>query len=99
MIDARPPSTDCGLDTAADPQNCGQCGHDCLGGGCLKAKCEPVTIMSGLNAPFGITSTSAGVYFAESATSGTVYLWDPSTGGDASVVATKQDQVTSLAAS
>ena len=33
----------CG-DTTSSPQNCGACGHDCLGGACVLGKCQPVQL-------------------------------------------------------
>lgn len=30
---------------ASDPHNCGMCGHDCLGGECEAAQCQPVTVV------------------------------------------------------
>src|SRR5690348_11683886 len=38
------PMMDCGgtcIDPGSDPQNCGACGHDCLGGGCQGSMCQP----------------------------------------------------------
>jgi hypothetical protein len=31
-----------------DAANCGSCGHDCQGGACQSAMCQPVTLASGL---------------------------------------------------
>lgn len=28
-------------DTTSDPNNCGSCGHDCLGGACTAGRCQP----------------------------------------------------------
>lgn len=33
-------------DFAADPSNCGACGHDCFGGGCARGICKPVAVAS-----------------------------------------------------
>lgn len=30
----------------SDPQNCGRCGHDCLGGACMGGACQPVALSS-----------------------------------------------------
>jgi hypothetical protein len=35
---------DCAPDLATSPQNCGMCGHDCLGGACVGGVCQPVII-------------------------------------------------------
>ena len=39
----------CG-DTQTDAKNCGACGHDCLGGTCSGAACQPVVLASGFGA-------------------------------------------------
>jgi hypothetical protein len=44
----------CFADVAADPKNCGRCGHDCLGGGCADGSCEPVVLYSGSEIPSSI---------------------------------------------
>ncbi len=31
-------------DTQSSSGNCGRCGHDCLGGSCLKGSCQPITL-------------------------------------------------------
>jgi hypothetical protein len=44
------PLTACGnacVDSKSDPKNCGKCGHDCFGGGCDLAICQPVTLVPG----------------------------------------------------
>ena len=35
----------CQISLADDAQNCGACGHDCLGGACQDALCQPVTVL------------------------------------------------------
>ena len=37
-------TTTCVADLMTDPLNCGQCGHDCLGGECLAGMCQPVLL-------------------------------------------------------
>lgn len=37
------------LDTSSD--DCGACGHSCLGGTCASGKCAPIKLTGGLNAP------------------------------------------------
>jgi hypothetical protein len=36
----------CESDTRSSSTNCGACGHDCLGGGCVEGSCQPVAIPS-----------------------------------------------------
>lgn len=37
-------SSQCAADTTSDPANCGQCGHDCMGGGCKSSSCQPTAL-------------------------------------------------------
>ena len=36
----------CLADTQTDPQNCGACGHDCLGGACQAGACQPAVLVT-----------------------------------------------------
>src|SRR5262245_66589307 len=41
-LDAGPEPTDCtDVDLLTDVNNCGACGHDCLGGACESGQCQP----------------------------------------------------------
>lgn len=42
------------VDFENDPKNCGSCGHDCLGGRCAGATCEPHVLANDYRAPIGI---------------------------------------------
>jgi len=44
----------CETDPASDPQNCGACGHSCLGGDCVSGTCQPFPIAMGIAAPQAI---------------------------------------------
>jgi hypothetical protein len=68
--DSAPP---CTIDTTSDPQNCGVCGHDCLGGGCEAGRCEPVVLATDVGglASGAIALDDAYVYWTNGAT-GTV---------------------------
>jgi hypothetical protein len=39
-----PPDDGGGCETQGDTHNCGQCGHDCLGGKCMAGVCQPVEL-------------------------------------------------------
>jgi hypothetical protein len=52
----------CETNLALDPVSCGRCGHDCLGGTCLGGACQPVTLLSGPNAPAHIAIDAQYVY-------------------------------------
>src|SRR5215472_70115 len=48
------------LDVSSDPNNCGACGHSCLGGACSQGACQPVTLATGQPSPYLISlATSA----------------------------------------
>ena len=34
------------MNTSSDTLNCGACGHDCKGGGCVNSQCQPVGVQS-----------------------------------------------------
>jgi hypothetical protein len=55
----------CTVDVASDPFNCGRCGHDCLGGACADAQCQPSVLLSGLAAPQGVALDRANLYWSE----------------------------------
>ena len=38
------PATAC-QDLGSDGANCGACGHDCLGGGCIQGACQPTVVL------------------------------------------------------
>jgi hypothetical protein len=57
----------CG-DTQSDPENCGSCGHSCLGGKCQNSMCLPVTLAALEDEePRYVTEAGDVVYFTSSA--------------------------------
>jgi hypothetical protein len=48
-----------------DENNCGACGHDCLGGNCADGQCQPVALASGLDWPVSVTLDDAAVFWVE----------------------------------
>src|SRR5436309_967588 len=40
-------AADAGCGGPSDPNNCGACGHSCLGGACTAGKCAPILLASG----------------------------------------------------
>ncbi len=94
--DASSPGGDaasCG-DTNSDSQNCGTCGHDCLGGLCSAGVCMPVTIFAEDDgSPQGIAVDTTNVYWVE--TEGPVRMM-PKGGGTATLLATEPRGPTGL---
>jgi len=54
----------CGADLQSDAKNCGNCGHDCLGGACTAGVCQPVLIASSTSiAPYAMVLSGNDLYF------------------------------------
>jgi hypothetical protein len=70
-----------------DANNCGACGHDCLGGKCTAGVCEGVVIATGLDNPTGIALDATYVYL--SLFGGTILRY-PKAGGAVDILATGQ---------
>ena len=57
-------SPDDGCETnVTQPANCGACGHNCQGGTCTNATCDPVTLASGLPIPGPLAADDNYVHF------------------------------------
>lgn len=57
----------CG-DTKSSPENCGSCGHDCLGGTCENSVCKPVTLATLVGEePRYLASSGDQIFFTSSA--------------------------------
>jgi hypothetical protein len=54
-------------DTQSDSDNCGTCGHQCLGGSCVAGLCQPVTLAAA-TAPQGVAVDATNVYWTNSTT-------------------------------
>ncbi len=76
-----------GTDFVTDPKNCGSCGHDCLGAGCVASTCEPFVIASGI-ASWHVRVDATHVYLADP-TSGQIKRV-PKHGGSVEVLASSQ---------
>ncbi len=59
-----------GVDLTTNSQNCGTCGHDCLGGACAGGACQPVLVVSSPTtiAPFFMAESSDTIYFSNAHT-------------------------------
>lgn len=60
----------CTAEIAADPKNCGRCGHDCLGGKCVAGKCQPLVLAQGLVSPGELALAGDRVFFDVSGATG-----------------------------
>jgi hypothetical protein len=81
----------CAANLETDPMNCGACGHDCLGGGCNKGACMPITLSEGELTPSAIALDATQVYWTNSGTLTMSYQDGalracPKGGGDGGVV-------------
>jgi hypothetical protein len=73
-------------DLQNDPLNCGACGHDCLGGGCVAGKCQPMVLAAAQSGAFGIAVYNNTVYWSNATTAALSAL--PLSGGAPTQVAT-----------
>lgn len=55
--DASDADASCGANLQTDDKNCGSCGHDCLGGQCIGAQCQPFKLGS---IPYGANDVALG---------------------------------------
>ncbi len=60
------------VDLQSAPSSCGRCGHDCGGGACMSAVCQPLILAQGQDVPRGIAVSGANVYFTTHTASGYV---------------------------
>jgi hypothetical protein len=51
----------CDADLSSDPQSCGRCAHDCLGGVCEGGRCQPTTLVQ-IRFSRGVASDDSYVY-------------------------------------
>ena len=51
------------VDTSADRDNCGACGHGCLGGACEAGACRPIVLASTQRRPIDVAVDAAHVYW------------------------------------
>lgn len=60
------PDDACESDLASDPANCGTCGHDCQGGACQTAHCQPVVVATGQLYAYRLAATEQALYWTRS---------------------------------
>jgi len=75
----------CNTDTQTDPNNCGLCGHSCLGGACLGGACQPLLLASGQDA-VGIAVDATTAYWVAGDNPGAL-MKVSKTGGKATALA------------
>jgi hypothetical protein len=66
-------ATDAACGSPTDPENCGACGHSCLGGACSAGVCQPVVLASGLGASIGMWGSAAACAMDAGADAGVNY--------------------------
>jgi hypothetical protein len=62
----------CRADLTTDRLNCGACGHSCLGGECLKSRCQPAVVAEDQPGPLGIAVSAHYVFWVNQAPAGLV---------------------------
>lgn len=73
----------CG-DTKTDPNNCGVCGHSCIGGDCLDGVCQPFTIDEGYDDLAGVALVGESTIYWTAGND----LWRYTIGGDPEIAYT-----------
>jgi hypothetical protein len=86
-VQCDPAPAGCG-DTSTDPNNCGSCGHSCLGGACVAGVCQPVVLASGV-CPTSIAVDDTSVYFTHDVLGSWAVESVPKAGGTVTVLATQ----------
>lgn len=56
----------CEVDLGSDPASCGSCGHDCQGGACQTAVCQPVVVATGQSYAYRLAATETSLYWTRS---------------------------------
>jgi len=67
LVDAPVEAGEC-KDLDSNPKHCGACNHDCLGGTCIGARCQPTTLASDAFGPVSIALDATHVYWANPST-------------------------------
>lgn len=62
-VDATTGDGGCNADLSADSENCGACGHSCMGGTCTSGKCGPFTVVSGQKNPSFLVVSGGSAYW------------------------------------
>jgi hypothetical protein len=70
----------CTVQFAADPKNCGACGHDCQGAPCLGGACQPILVAGQQSGPAYVALDDTAVYWTNSG-NGTVWRANKDGGG------------------
>jgi hypothetical protein len=62
----------CPMDLTSDRLNCGACGHSCLGGDCVRSRCQPSSLAENQPGPLGIDVSAHHVYWVNQSPAGLV---------------------------
>gem|GEM_PF-1925848 len=91
----------CGVDFSTDPENCGRCGHSCLGGVCQAGTCQPIVLASGQLNPGAVVVAGPYVYWTRTGDTttgqGGAVMKVAATGGTPVEVAANQNTARGLA--
>ncbi len=78
-------------------ENCGACGHSCLGGACISGLCQPFALVTGQNTPDAILLDATSVYWVNKVPDTGKVLKVAKTGGPPMTIAAMQNNPSSLA--
>ena len=81
----------CPMDLTSDRLNCGACGHSCLGGECVRSRCQPVTLAEDQPGPLGIDVSAHFVFWVNQTPAGLVRAGKDGSG--VKPLATPTDQI------
>jgi len=62
----------CPMDLSSDRLNCGACGHSCLGGDCVRSRCQPLSIAQDQPGPLGIDVSAHHVFWVNQSPPGLI---------------------------
>lgn len=68
----------CTANVDTDPDNCGSCGHSCLGASCAGGQCQPELVTTAIHGSVSVTPTTSAIFWGNSLT-GDLYRYDRTT--------------------
>ena len=85
----------CAANVQNDPQNCGTCGHSCLGGACSYGACQPILLSAIGDNPTHLALSGDFVYWTDD--KAFAVMKSPASGGPSTVLADNQGYLMTIA--